>query len=420
MSDRLGIGFIGAGFISGLHAHSWRYVRNADILGVVDKKKKRAQEFAKLCKKLRVGNPVVYKSVTDMAKDSKINAVWINTPNFTRVPIMEEIAKTVTQNKAELIGVACEKPLGRTVKEAQRMVELVKEAGLLHGYLEDLCFAPSVVRGRDIIWRRGAANVGRPYLARCIGEHGGPHESWFWDGKKQGGGVLNDMMCHTLEAARLLLTEPGKKKTSIKPINVTCEIASLKWTRPEYTKILKAKSGGKINYKKMPSEDYARATIVFESPEKLPLIAEITTSWSFNGPGLKLGFELLGPEYSMQIDTLTPDLYVFFSRNIKGKKGKDFVQKQAAEQGLMPVVTDEEIVYGYTDENRHMVNCFLNGKLPDENFEDGLLVQKILATCHMAAERGEKVHFPPEGLDDFVPKVARGKWKAKSILKEGH
>ncbi|MFC1562960.1 Gfo/Idh/MocA family protein [candidate division KSB1 bacterium] len=270
MSDRLGVGFIGAGFISGLHAQSWRHVRGADILGIVDKRQKRAQELVKLCKKLRVGNPKIFKSVTDMAKNSKINAIWINTPNFTRIPIIEEILKAITQHKANLIGIACEKPLGRTVKEAQKMVKLVKETGLLHGYLEDLCFAPSITRGREIIWKRGAANSGRPYLARCVGEHGGPHEPWFWDGKKQGGGVLNDMMCHTLEAARLLLTEPGKKKTSIKPKNVRCEIASLKWTRPEYAKILKQRTGGKIDYTKMASEDYARATIVFESPEKTP------------------------------------------------------------------------------------------------------------------------------------------------------
>ncbi|MFC1562959.1 hypothetical protein ACFL4Z_02810 [candidate division KSB1 bacterium] len=154
--------------------------------------------------------------------------------------------------------------------------------------------------------------------------------------------------------------------------------------------------------------------------KKLPLIAEITTSWSFNGPGLKLGFELLGPEYSMQINSLTPDLYVFFSRNIKEKKGEDLVQKQAAEQGLMPVITNEEIVYGYTDENRHMVKCFLNGKMPEENFEDGLIVQKILAACHMSAERGEKITFPPEGLDEFVPQVVQGTWDARNILKQGH
>jgi len=37
------------------------------------------------------------------------------------------------------------------------------------------------------------------------------------------------------------------------------------------------------------------------------------------------------------------------------------VEKQNAEQGLMPVLEDEAGVYGYTDENRHMVEAFRRG-----------------------------------------------------------
>jgi predicted dehydrogenase len=47
--------------------------------------------------------------------------------------------------------------LARNVAEARRMVQLVEQSGLLHGYLEDQIFAPSVTRGREIMWepRRG-------------------------------------------------------------------------------------------------------------------------------------------------------------------------------------------------------------------------------------------------------------------------
>ena len=44
------------------------------------------------------------------------------------------------------------------------MVELVEQSGLLHGYPEDQIFAPSVTRGRQIMWSRAAALTGRPYL----------------------------------------------------------------------------------------------------------------------------------------------------------------------------------------------------------------------------------------------------------------
>src|SRR6185369_8345859 len=110
-------------------------------------------------------------------------------------------------------------------------------------------------------------------------------------------------------------------------------------------------------------------------------------------------------------------LNVFFSREIKGKSGEDLVEKQAAEQGLMPVVINEETEYGYTDENRHMVKSFLAGKMPLENFEHGLRVTQILMACYMAAERCEKLSFPPKGLDKFVPAVARGTYKSSDALK---
>lgn len=417
MADRLGVGFVGAGFMSNLHAISWQGVRHADIRGVVGKRKRRLEKFANLCRDTRVGEPKIYKDVSEMVKDPKIDAIWIASPNYTRIPIMEKIVRAIKGKKGKLIGIACEKPLARTVKEAKRMVELVKEAEVLHGYLENDCFGPSVTRGKEILWKRGASITGRPYIAKCAEEHSGPHEPWFWTGTQQGGGALNDMMCHSMESTRFMLTQPGKKKSSLKPVSVSCEIANLKWTRPEYIKRLLKMFDGKVDYSKMPVEDFARATVVYESPEKMPLLVELTSSWCFNGPGMRLTYELIGPEYYMEINSLSPVLKVFFSRDVKGKAGEDLVEKQAAEQGLMPVVTNEDIAYGYLSENRYMVECFLDGKQPEENFEDGLFISRMLAACYMAAERGEKLKFPPKGLDEFVPQVAKGTWDAKSILK---
>src|SRR2546425_661599 len=92
--------------------------------------------------------------------------------------------------------------------------------------------APAVVQGRAITWARGASLTGRPYLARAAEEHSGPHMPWFWRGELQGGGVLNDMMCHSALVGRHLLTKPGAPSSSVPPAPVTGHISSLKWTRP--------------------------------------------------------------------------------------------------------------------------------------------------------------------------------------------
>jgi predicted dehydrogenase len=255
--QRLGIGMIGAGFVANFHIRSWVGVRNADILGIVSKDNKESELAAKLVKTLRVGHAKVFHTVTDMVADPNIDAVWICAPNFTRIEIMEEIVQVLESGKGILIGVACEKPLGRNVSEARKMLELAQKAKLLDGYLENQIFCPSIHRGKEIVWARGAMLTGRPYLARAAEEHSGPHMPWFWEGELQGGGVLNDMMCHSVEAARFLLTPPGSQRNVLTPVNVTAYTQCLKWQRPQYAKQLADNSGGRNDYQQRPAEDFA-------------------------------------------------------------------------------------------------------------------------------------------------------------------
>ena len=411
---RLGIGFIGGGFITRFHIQSLIGVRDCDVIGVMSKTKSSAEESCTLARKLRVGDAEVYNSVTDMISNPKIHALWICAPNFTRIEIMEEIVSAIESGKGELIGVACEKPLGRNVAEAKQMLALAKRVNLLDGYLENQVFAPSVTKGKEIIWARGASTSGRPYLARASEEHSGPHMPWFWEGELQGGGVLNDMMCHSVEEARFMLTAPNASRDSITPLTVNAYASCLKWQRPEYAKILSENSNKKTDYLKRPAEDFARSLIEYEDENGEKLVVETTTSWCFVGAGLRLSLELFGPEYSMFVNTLDSDLKIFFSRNVVGSEGEDLVEKQNAESGEMPVVSSEADTYGYTDENRHMVESFLAGTRPMENFSDGVNVTELLMTAYMSAENNKTIIFPPPGLDEFIPAVAKGEWNPKN------
>ena len=411
---RLGIGFIGGGFISRFHIQSLISVRDVDVFGVMSKTKQSAEETADLANDLGLGPAKAYDTITEMIEDPSINALWVCSPNFARIDTFEEIANAIQSGKGELIGVTCEKPLGRNVAEAKKVLELTQSVGLLDGYLENQVFSPSITRGKEIIWARGAATTGRPFLARAAEEHSGPHMPWFWEGELQGGGVLNDMMCHSVEEARFMLTEPGKPRDSIKPISVSAHTDCLKWQRPKYADILSKNSGGKTDYSKKPSEDFARSLIEYLDEDGEKLIVETTTSWCFVGEGLRLSMELFGPEYSMFVNTLDPDLKVFFSREVAGSAGEDLVEKQNAESGGMPVVSNEAEAYGYTAENRHMVESFLAGKRPDENFDDGLNVTELLMTAYMSAEQGKTISFPPSDLDTYVPSVAIGEWNPKN------
>src|SRR5215471_746358 len=411
--NRLGIGIIGSGFNARFHLQAFAGVRDADINGIWSPNEKNALEAAALARVLDIGDPKVHKSISEMVADPAIDAVWVCGPNHSRTENIEEIVSVLERGRGTLRGIACEKPLARNVAEAKRIVAAVERVGLKNGYLENQLFAPSVTAGRDIIWNRGVSLTGRPYLARAAEEHSGPHKPWFWRGSLQGGGVLNDMMCHSVMLVRHLLSSPGSPYSSIKPVRVCGQIASLKWTRPEYVDRLATMMGDGVNYRTEPAEDFASLTIDFKTEDGTLAIGEAITSWSFVGAGLRLSAELLGPEYSMQWNTLDSGLKLFFSREVRGKSGEDLVEKQNAEIGQMPVVANEAAAYGYEGEDRHFARAFLRGEKPALTFEDGLDVVKLLMAGYLSAEKSRTIEFPPEGLDTFVPSVARGTWQPR-------
>jgi predicted dehydrogenase len=231
---------------------------------------------------------------------------------------------------------------------------------------------------------------------------------WFWQGDLQGGGVLNDMMCHSLEVARYLLTKPGAPRNSITPKKVSAQVAFLKWARPEYAKLLSGTMTDKVDYARRPAEDFARATVTYEDEAGTPLIVEATTSWSFVGAGLRLSMELLGPEYSMSVSTLEGGTKVFFSRRLQDQlQGEDLLEKQNAEQGLMPIVGNEAAEYGYENENRAFTRWFLDGVQPESNFYSGRDVTELLMACYMSAEEERVIEWKPANLLHYIPAVAR-------------
>src|SRR6266436_3468377 len=376
----LRVGLIGSGFIAAFHLQSMVGVRNVSIGGVYSRSVERRTRIAEKARSLGLGQAHAFDSIEAMAMSGEVDALWLLTPNDTRLDIMREIHR-LTKAGAPLRAVACEKPLARTLAEAREMLALVEDAALLHGYLENQLFSTAVMRGKDIIWRRAVPQGGRPYLARAAEEHSGPHEPWFWQGERQGGGVLSDMMCHSVEVARFMLTAPGATRDTLRLVSASATTANLKWTRPRYAADLRTRMG--IDFAKRPVEDFARGILAMEDADGYQLMIEATTSWAYVGAGLRIQLELLGPEYSMEFSSLSTGLKVFLSRAVTGSEGEDLVEK------------------------RHMVEAFRRGLSPAETFHDGVGVMEMLMGLYRSAELGQTIHFPDPELEHYVPSVAR-------------
>ena len=403
----LRIGLIGSGFINNFHLQALVSVRHVSVTGVYSTTAANREALAAKANALELGPCRAFASLEAMLISGEVDAVWIGVPNFARLDTMREIHRLVKAGWAKLIGVACEKPLGRTLAEAREMLRLAEDAKLNHGYLENQVFSSAVQRGKDIVWRRAVPVCGRPYLARAAEEHSGPHMPWFWQGRRQGGGVLSDMTCHSVEVGRYLLTKPGAPRNDLTLVSASATVGNLKWTRPDYAQKLQRMMGPEVDYTTHPAEDFARGALIFRDAEGHDVIVEATNSWAYVGPGLRILIELLGPEYAMEFSSLNTGLKVFLSRAVSGGQGEDLVEKQNAEQGLMPVLENEPDIYGYVGEDRHMVEAFRHRRRPLETFHDGVAVAQMLMALYRSAEIGQVVTFPSPELEAYVPPVAR-------------
>jgi predicted dehydrogenase len=408
--ETLKLGMVGAGFVAQFHARAIMQVRSVEIAGVTSRTTESAQAFSAMVKQHRLGDGVAYPSVTEMARH--VDAIAIYCPNFARVAIMEEIADAVKAG-ANLKGVICEKPLARNMTEAQRLVDLAEEAGLKTAYFENQIFMKPI-QAQLAQLEPQQKTMGPLALTRSAEEHGGPHEPWFWDPTRQGGGVLCDMGCHSIAVGWYALTPVGKGPLFLEPISVSADCALLKWGLPEWRQKLLDTHG--VDYAKTPAEDFATGMVTYRNPETGQIVkAQFTDSWMFEKQGLRLFMDGMGPGYAFEINTLNSTLQIFIG-DAAAEAVADAemaLEKATASRGLLAVQYNEPDLYGYTDENEDAARAFAAGEDGYLSWRYGLEITKLVMAAYMAAERGQTIDLTDpaiqEELKTFVPLIQQGR-----------
>ncbi len=402
------IGSVGAGFVARFQLMAMKQVRGMELAGVTALKG--APELALMARAAGVGDTTVFHSVTEMAKH--VDCIAIYAPNFARVPIMEEIVAAVKAG-AELKGVICEKPLGRNVAEARRLVDLARSVDLRTAYFENQIFMKPVqtqlAQLQPVQKRMGPFS-----LTRSAEEHGGPHEGWFWDPTRQGGGVLCDMGCHSIAVGWYVLTPAGKGITFLQPQSVNAEIALLKWGDPHWrAKLLKERG---VDYAKTPAEDFATGMITYKNPETGQKVkSQVTNSWMFEKQGLRLFMDGMGPGYAFEINTLISPLSVFIGDAAAEaiNDAESALEKATASRGLLTVQHNEADLYGYTDENADALAAFREGRDAMLPWTYGLEITRLVMAAYMSAEKRRVIDLTGAAvqreLETYVPLVQQGR-----------
>lgn len=349
------LAILGSGFISRFYAESLVAQRRKDVVTMVySRTEANAKKFADDYKV-----PHYTTSIKEAAEHPDVDAVIIGLSNDMH---LEAVLACAAAGK----HVLCTKPLGRNGAEALQMLRAVEAAGVMGGYLEDLCYTPKFLKSLAAI---KAGSIGEVTWAKSRETHPGPHSDWFWDKEKSGGGCMIDLGCHCVEISRNFI---GKH---IRPVEVMC------WADTRVHPI--------------DAEDNAIALVKYENGA----IGQFEVSWSFRG-GMDLRDEVMGTEGTIWANNFLRTGFEMFTTG----KGTNYVAEKAeSSSGWLFPVGDEVHELGYSHMFTDMFDAIDQKREPAENFYDGYVVNAILDAAYLSAKTKK---WEPVQLADW-----RGKYE---------
>jgi predicted dehydrogenase len=334
------IAMLGSGFIARFYADSLIGHRRLDVLhAVYSRDIAKAKTFANDYKLA-----VYSDSMEEVVNNPGVDVVVISLPNDLHLAAVEACAKAGKH-------VLCTKPLGRTAHEAKQMLDMVEQAGVMGGYLEDLCYTPKFNKSLASV-KAGA--LGRILWAKSREAHPGPHSNWFWDKEQSGGGCIVDLGCHCIEIARSYI---GK---DVRPVEVMC------WAATQVHPI--------------DAEDNAIGMVKYANGA----IGQFEVSWCFRG-GMDLRDEVMGTEGTIWINNFLRTGFDMFST---GKGGGYVAEKAESSQGWLFPVGDEVNELGYNHMFTDMFEAIEQNRPPAETFYDGYIVNAIIDAAYASAKSG--------------------------------
>jgi predicted dehydrogenase len=188
------VALFGSGWVMPFHAQGVLDHAAGELVAVANWREESARKLAE-----RFSIPRVTTSWEELARDPEIDAVVIGTPNALHAP---QAVSCLRAGKDVLV----EKPMARTVSEADEMIRAAREAGSSLMVAHCWRFREEV---RSLRERIVAGELGEIVKTKGYGLHQrwGP-SGWFTDPELAGGGALLDMGVHAIDTTRYLLGDP--------------------------------------------------------------------------------------------------------------------------------------------------------------------------------------------------------------------
>jgi myo-inositol 2-dehydrogenase/D-chiro-inositol 1-dehydrogenase len=242
-AEALRVGVVGGGFIAGVHLAAWRQL-GAARLAVFDVHPERARARAAAVD----AQPT--ESLAELI--AAVDVVDVCTPTDTH-------RATVEASAAAGRDVICEKPIARSLVDAEALAGACERAGVRLLVAHVVRYFPEYAAAQAAV---AAGRIGRPAVLRLRRESSRPSkaaESWIFDETRSGGLIL-DLMIHEFDFARW----------------IAGEVESV------MARHVRDASGRDV--------DFAVAILRHASGA----LTHVTGSWSYPPPVFRTGFELAG------------------------------------------------------------------------------------------------------------------------------
>ncbi len=374
---KIKVGVAGLGFIGPAHIEALRRQPDIEVIAINDF----SEEYAR-SKADSLGIEKSYGNFDNMLADPDIEVVHICTPNFLHYPMA----------KAALLAgkhVVCEKPLANTVAEAQELVELAAQSGLVNAIHFNLRYYPLIRHMRAMRVKGELGNVHSvigSYLQDWL--FYATDYNWRLEPDKSGESrAIADIGSHLIDLIEYI--------TGLEITAVMADFATVHPNRKKPTKPIETYSGKMLqpeDYQEVPinTEDYATVMIRFNDGSK----GVVTVSQVSAGRKNRLSLEISGSNQTVSWVSESPNNLWIGKRDSANEmlmRDPALVHKESAALISFPGGHNE----GFPDTSKQLFKevyaAVREGKQPAEpsypTFADGL---RELILCDKIIESNKK------------------------------
>lgn len=303
---KINAAIVGTGFIGPAHLEALRRIPNVEVTSLVEVNQELADQKAAL-----LGIPNAY-TFENMLKDEDIEVVHICTPNFLHF----RQAKAVLEAGKHVV---CEKPLAVKIEEAEELVSLASQKGLVNAVHFNLRYYPVV---RQMKSMRESGELGDVYAVM-----GSYLQDWLFlqtdynwrlEPDKSGDSrAIADIGSHLLDITEYV--------TGLKITEVLADFSTVHKTRLKPLKDIETYSGKMLSmddYEEVPinTEDHATVLLRFDNGSK----GSITVSQVNAGRKNRLNIEIAGSKANFEFNSERPnELWIGKRESANGQLMKD-------------------------------------------------------------------------------------------------